>query len=257
MHKKQIFFVLSIYLFSAILCLGQVNDEKLSKMYQVGGNRHGPSVFPLLDYKETHPKVEGEMDFSHYHKYSEVVYFLRRWEKNYPDLVDLYSVGKSFEGRDIWQITITNKKTGKDTDKPAYYLEANRHSQEVTTAESALYFAWYILTNYGKDPEITQLVDDKALYVRVKNNPDGSLFYLNTAQINRSTVRPHDGDRDGMLDEDPLEDLDRDGFCYQMRKRVGRGQGDYIIDPDDKTGRLMKIVGEEKGDYKMASAAWI
>lgn len=251
MLKKKIFFILSICLVSAILCLGWTKDETSPQMYRVGGERDGPSIFPLLDYEETHPKVEGEMDFSHYHKYGEVIYFLRKWEKDYPDLVSLYSVGKSFEGRDIWQITISNKKTGKDTDKPAYYLEANRHSQEVTTAESVLYFAWYILTSYGKDPEITQLVDDKALYVRVKNNPDGSLFYLNTAQINRSTVRPHDSDRDEMLDEDPLEDLDEDGFCYQMRKKVGRGQGNHIIDPEDKTGRLMKRIGDGKGDYQV------
>lgn len=251
MNKKTVLIVLWIFMISVLLFPQQTSDKKQSRMYEVGGKRHGPSVFPLVDYKETHPKVRGEMDFSHYHKYEEVIYFLRKWEKDYPDLVDLYSVGKSYEGRDIWQITITNKKTGKDTDKPGFYLEANRHSQEVTTAESALYFAWYILTNYGEDPEITELVDDKALYVRIKNNPDGSLFYLNTAQINRSTIRPHDSDRDGMLDEDPLEDLDGDGFCYQMRKKVTQGQGDHIIDPDDKSGRLMKRVGEGKGDYRI------
>jgi murein tripeptide amidase MpaA len=122
-----------------------------------------------------------------------------RGESN-PDLVELYSVGKSFEGRDIWQMTISNKSGAKDTDKPAMYLEGNRHSGEVTGAESALYFAWHVLTNYGKDPEIMNLVDTKDLYVRVKNNPDGSELYLNTVQSNRSTVRPHDSDGDGLLD---------------------------------------------------------
>jgi len=97
-------------------------------------------------------------------------------------------------------MTISNKSGAKDTDKPAMYLEGNRHSGEVTGAESALYFAWHVLTNYGKDPEIMNLVDTKDLYVRVKNNPDGSELYLNTVQSNRSTVRPHDSDGDGLLD---------------------------------------------------------
>ena len=35
-------------------------------------------------------------------------------------------------------MTITNKATGKDTDKPAMFIEGNRHSGEVTAAESAL-----------------------------------------------------------------------------------------------------------------------
>ncbi len=229
------------------------DERKPPKMYTVGGERHGRSFFPYVDYAQTRPKVEGEMDFSHYHKYEEVYYFLKKWEKDYPNLVELYSVGKSFEGREIWQMTISNKSTGKDTDKPAMFLEGNRHSGEVTGGESALYFAWFILTNYGKDPEITRLVDTKALYVKVKNNPDGSELYLNTAQTNRSSVRPHDSDGDGLLDEDPAEDLDHDGFCYQMRKKVEDGKGNTTLHPDDKTGRLMRRVGEGKGNYLVYS----
>ena len=224
-------------------------ESKPSKMYTVGGIRHGISYFPRVETLFTKPKVAGEMDFAHYHTYDEVNAFLRKWASEYANLVDLYSVGKSFEGRDIWQITITNKSTGKDTDKPAMFIEGNRHSGEVTAAESALWFAWHILTNYGSDPAITKLVDTKAIYVRVKNNPDGSELYLNTAQSNRSTVRPYDDDRDGLLDEDPPEDLDGDGFILQVRKKVEPGKGTMILDPADPSGRLMKRATDGKGDY--------
>ena len=224
-------------------------ESKPSKMYTVGGIRHGISYFPMVDTPFTKAKVVGEMDFAHYHTYDEVNAFLRKWASEYANLVDLYSVGKSFEGRDIWQITITNKSTGKDTDKPAMFIEGNRHSGEVTAAESALWFAWHILSSYGKDPELTRLVDTKAIYVRVKNNPDGSELYLNTAQSNRSTVRPYDDDRDGLLDEDPPEDLDGDGFILQMRKKVEPGKGTMILDPADPSGRLMKRATDGKGDY--------
>jgi hypothetical protein len=229
------------------------DEAKPSRMYTVAGQRHGVSFFPRVDYEATRPKVKGQMDFAHYHTYGEVVEFLRKWEKDYPNLVSLYSVGQSFEGRDIWQITITNKSTGPDTDKPAFYIEGNRHSGEVTAAESALYFAWYVLTKYDQDPAITALVDTKAIYVRVKNNPDGSELYLNTAQSNRSTVRPHDDDGDGLLDEDPPEDLDGDGLILQMRQKVADGRGEWTIDPEDKSGRLMKRVGPGKGNYKIWS----
>jgi len=239
-------------LFLSILMLSAQTAKK-PEPYTVGGVRHGVSYFPAVDYPETRPLVPGQMDFKHYHKYGEVTDFLKAWAKSYPDLVDLYSVGRSFEGREIWQVTITNKKTGKDTDKPAMFLEGNRHSGEVTGAESALYFAWHILTHYGQDPAITRLVDTKALYVKIKNNPDGSELYLNTAQSNRSTVRPHDDDGDGLLDEDPPEDLDGDGYILQMRKKVEMGKGDAVLDPEDKTGRLMKRVGRGKGDYVLTS----
>ena len=224
-------------------------EPRPAKRYTVGGVRHGISYFPYVDYPQTRPKVPGAMDFGHYHKYDEVLTFLNTWAKDFSNIVDIYSVGKSFEGRDIWQMTITNKATGKDTDKPAMFVEGNRHSGEVTGAESALWLAWHVLTNYGKDPEITRLVDTKALYVKVKNNPDGSELYLNTAQSNRSTVRPNDDDRDGLLDEDPPEDLDGDGFILQVRKKVEPGKGLMIIDPNDKSGRLMIRATDGKGDY--------
>ena len=224
-------------------------EPKLSDAYVVGGIRHGISYFPRANYVFTKPKAAGELDFAHYHTYDEVTAILRKWAADHPNLVDLYSVGKTFEGREIWQITITNKATGKDTDKPAMFIEGNRHSGEVTAAESALWFAAHILGGYGQDPALTKLVDTKAIYVRVKNNPDGSDLYLNTAQSNRSTVRPYDDDRDGLLDEDPAEDLDGDGFILQVRKKVEPGKGTMMIDPDDPSGRLMKRAPAGKGDY--------
>jgi hypothetical protein len=251
-----IFFCLSAALFLFVSAQERPFERPTpvpTKAYIVGGLRHGASFFPRVDYPMTRPKTPGQLDFSHYHKYDEVISILRSWEKDFPNIVELYSVGKSYEGREIWQMTITNKATGKDTDKPAMFIEGNRHSGEVTGAESALWFAWHILSNYGKDPAITKQVDTKALYVRIKNNPDGSELYLNTAQSNRSTVHPYDDDGDGLLDEDPPEDLDGDGYILQIRKKVEPGKGNYIIDPDDKSGRLMRAVGAGKGDYLVQS----
>ena len=127
-HFLRTFGFLAIF---GLIILGiSAQDSKPSKYYTVGGVRHGISYFPYVDYPQTRPKVPGEMDFSHYHKYDEVLAFLNRWAKDYPNIVEVYSVGKSFEGRDIWQMTITNKSTGKDTDKPAMFVEGNRHSGE-------------------------------------------------------------------------------------------------------------------------------
>jgi hypothetical protein len=216
----------------------------------VAGTRAGPSAFPLTHYPETRPLVEGQMDFRHYHTSQEIEWWMRKWAADHPDLVDLYQVGETFAGRPIWQLTITNKATGRDTDKPAAFFEGGRHSGEITATESALYLAWYVLENYARDAEIKKLVDEKALYVRPMNNPDGSDLYRLTAQANRSSVRPHDSDGDGLLDEDPAEDLDGDGYSRQMRVLVGEGKGTSVIDSAaDPKGRVMRNVGEGRGNY--------
>lgn len=217
--------------------------------YSVGGYRHGPSYFRRVQYAEAQPLAKGELDFRHYHTYAEVNSFLRGWAEKYPDILELYVAGKSFEGRDIFQVTLTNKKTGKATDKPAMLVDAARHSGEITASESALWLLNHLLTGYGKDDNVTRLVDTKASYFRVQNNPDGAELFSQTAQSCRSSVRPHDSDRDGLLDEDPAEDLDGDGLIRQMRKRVEKGKGNAVLDPRDSSGRLMKTVPDDEGDW--------
>lgn len=80
-------------------------------------------------YPETRPVEAGKFDIQHYPTYDEVLFWLEKWAKQYPGLVELYSTGKSLEGREIWQITITNKKTGKPTEKPAMWVGANRGTE--------------------------------------------------------------------------------------------------------------------------------
>jgi hypothetical protein len=227
----------------------QAPKDGQSRVQTVPGYRHGPSAFKRNFLVETTPLRAGVLDFQHYHTYTETVEFLKTWAKEYPDLVDIYVVGQSFGGTDIYQMTVTNKKTGKDTDKPAMYVEGNRHAGEVTAGESALWMLNYLLTGYAKNAEATRLLDNFTFYFRPVNNPDGNLVYLETVQTLRSTIRPHDDDGDGLLDEDPAEDLDGDGFSRQMRVKVGMGKGDSIIDPRDASGRLMRRVGAGKGDY--------
>lgn len=244
---------------AAVLVWGATADMQMPMaggdnptMYRVGGgHRDGPSVFARTNYAQVKPLKAGEVDFQHFHTYEEATEILRMWAKQHPDLIDLYSVGKSLEGRDIWQITLTNKKTGRHTDKPAMFIEGGRHAGEISGIEATLYFANHLLTSYGKDPAMTKLVDTKTFYVKPHNSPDGSSVYHYTAQTLRSSVRPYDSDGDGLIDEDPSEDLDGDGFVRQMRQYVGPGKGTHNIDKRDPQGRLMQQVGAGGGEYLM------
>lgn len=248
---------LGLSTFLVALCVkaghAQADSVKAPKVYVVPGERAGPSIFPLVAYDEVQPLVAGALDWKHYHTAAEIESWMQRWAKEHPDLVQLYPVGESFGGRTIWQLTLTNTKTGKDTDKPAAFFEGGRHSGEITATESAFYLAWYLIDRYGTDTAVTRLLDRAAVYIRPLDNPDGSELYRLTAQANRSSVRPHDSDGDGLLDEDPGEDLDHDGYIRDMRVKVGKGKGNWVIDPDDKSKRLMKRVPNGTGDYMVYS----
>jgi hypothetical protein len=220
--------------------------------YTVKGYRHGTSVVQQFRFPEVEYKAGDTLRWNTYHTPDVMYTWLKRWAQKYPDLLDLYEVGYSYEGRPIIQVTLTNKKTGKDTDKPAAFFEGGRHSGEVTSSESVLWLLNYLLENYGKDASITRLIDTKTIYLRPENNPDGANMYLNTPWSNRSTVRPVDNDGDGLLDEDSGEDLDGDGVLRTMRW-VDLEKGTLAPDSRDPSGRVMKRVPKGKGMYMTAS----
>jgi len=225
--------------------------DSTQRMHIVAGTRHGPSAFPLSNYEQVRPKQPGVMDFEHYHTSEEIEWWMRKWAHENPGFISLYQVGESYGGRPIWQMTFTNKSTGDHTEKPAAFFEGGRHSGEITSTESVLWLAWHLVESYGSDTAVTRLIDQNAVYLRPLNNPDGSDMYRLTAQANRSSVRPHDTDGDGLLDEDPGEDLDGDGFVRQMRKFVGEGEGRFVVDERDPAGRVMRRMGEGEGDYEV------
>src|SRR5690606_2184324 len=127
-------------------------SERNSEYYHLRPERHGISYFA----RHRHPQVEYEagdvLTFDRYHTVDVMYTWLRRWAEQYPDIVELYEVGTSYEGRPILQMTITNRSTGPKEDKPAAYFEGGRHSGEITSSESVLWLAKHLLDNYGSDP---------------------------------------------------------------------------------------------------------
>ena len=229
-------------------------ENDTASIYTVGGYRHGISFFPKVKNPHVEYDPTDQLTFDKYHASNVVYHHMERFAREYPDLVDLYEISSSYEGRPIIQMTITNKNIGKATDKPAAFFEGNRHSGEVSSAESVMWLMQYLLDNYGKDPEVTAIVDNNTVYLRPINNPDGHNMYMHTAQMNRSTVKPVDNDGDGLLDEDPPVDINGDGMILRMRYKAE--DGEYIIDPRDSSGRIMKFVGKGKGQYKLVSEGY-
>jgi murein tripeptide amidase MpaA len=170
-----------------------------------------------------------------YHSSAQAHALLEGWSRAYPQLTELYSIGQTLKGTPLMVLEITNEGTGPASDKPAYYYDGNIHAGELTAAEVVLHFAWYLLSRYGEDPRVTRLLDTRAVYVRPKFNPDGADIALLTPQGLRSTPRPYDEDFDGLLDEDPPDDLNGDGVITDMR--VPNPNGRWMV--SDADPRLM------------------
>lgn len=197
-----------------------------------------------------HKQWKLPISWDRYYDYGEVEGLMKRIAATWPDFVSVQSIGKSTEGRDLWLFTVANKKTGPESGKAAFYADANIHGNEVQGAETNLYLVWYLMEHYGKVKKITDLVDQRVLYVLPTMNVDGRAYWFdhpNTSSSSRSGLKPTDNDGDGRFDEDGPDDLDGDGEILMMRKKVP-GEGNLKLDPDDP--RLMiPCKPGEKGDY--------
>ncbi len=141
--------------------------------------------------------------FDRFYRYTELTALLHAFVAEYPHLVSLEAIGKSHEGRDIWVATITNTKTGPAADKPAFWVDGNIHATEVAASAASLYFLHTLATQYGKDPDVTRVLDTRAFYVCPRVNPDGAEWALaDKPKWIRSSTRPYP------YDEEEIEGLD-------------------------------------------------
>ena len=180
-----------------------------------------------------------------YYKYDEMTRLLRDWVAAHPTIATLGSIGQTNEGRDIWVVTITNRETGPDDEKPAYYVDANIHAGEVTGSSVALGNIHYLLTHYGTDERVTRLLDETAVYVVPRIMIDASEIYLTTPQRMRSSLReyPHTEVQDGIQ----VDDIDSDGTIAYMR--IKDADGTWKVSAEDDRVMVRRGPDETGGDY--------
>lgn len=202
-----------------------------------------------------------DLSFNRYYDWEEMEAALRKLEKAYPEFLKLRSAGKSYQGKELWYMTINNPATGKEEDKCAMYMDANIHGNEVQGGEAGLYTIWYLMENYLYNDYVKKLVDERVFYIFPSVNPDGRDLWLHTGASARSGQVPMDDDNDGLYDEDPPEDLDGDGEIGAMFIKVKPGEGTHrLSDTGDRLVPIQKNIPgkeDELGDYKYVGSEGI
>jgi Zinc carboxypeptidase len=80
---------------------------------------------------------------------------------------------KTFQGRDIQGIEVTNNVKAADDGKPAFFLMGEHHAREWPSAEIPVEFGLYITSNYGKDARVTALLRKVRIFIVPVINVDG------------------------------------------------------------------------------------
>lgn len=163
---------------------------------------------PGLQLKNPVMKGETEIkdlkDWNFYPTYEAYVAIMEQFESDYPDLCRLTNLGTLPSGRKILALMITDNVTQNEPE-PEFFYTSSMHGDELTGYVLMLRLIDHLLSNYGSDPDITQLVNDVEIWINPLANPDGTYAggnqtvqgatrgNANGIDINRNFPDPEDG----------------------------------------------------------------
>jgi hypothetical protein len=175
--------------------------------------------------------------FDRYLRYDELTSWLDELRVAHPDLVAIESYGRSYEGRDLLLVTVTDTSTGAHDTKPAHWVDASIHAIELTGTVAACRLLQHLVDGHASgDPVVTEALRTRTFYVVPRVNPDGAEWALaDPPRYRRSSVRPWPWPDAHRWPGAHVEDVDGDGRVLQMR--IPDPNGAWRSHPDDE--RLM------------------
>ena len=163
---------------------------------------------------------------------------IRAIKEKYPDKVQFKSLGKTAGGKDIWVITLGKGETERH---PATVIAGGVDGRHLLGVEMAMGLAEKLLAL----PAIDAILAANTYYIFPNVQPDATAQYFAPLRYERTVnARDTDNDRDGIMNEDPYEDLNNDGMITRMR--IESPHGNYIESPKDP--RVMVLADAAKGE---------
>jgi carboxypeptidase T len=127
------------------------------------------SAAPALGFRSTEEFPAG---YEAYHTYTEVVAVLNATVAAHPQIARMFSIGKSYEGREIWALKISDN-VKVDEPEPEILSVSLVHAREHITTEMNLYLIRALTTGYGNNARMTDIVNTREIFIIPVANPDG------------------------------------------------------------------------------------
>jgi len=141
----------------------EVVIDDLAKFYE---SRLAPGPVNALGF--------GYGSMGGFYTFAEVLQQLDSLRLLYPHLITARdSIGRTTDNRAIWVAKISDNPEMNEPNEPEVLYTALTHAREPQGMMTILYYMWWLLQNYGTDPEATYLVNNRQMYFIPVVNPDG------------------------------------------------------------------------------------
>ena len=176
-----------------------------------------------------------------YRDHEELSETLNDLHTKYPRITKLIQLTRTHGEKDILALEIGNIN---NQNLPGLAILGGVDGSYISGPELCLRFAEEILSASNTD-SIGNLLDSVMFYIIPNVSPDASEQYFNELKyVRKKNSRATDDDRDGRVNEDPYEDLNKDGMITSLR--IKDPKGTWIVHPDDE--RVMIPADKKKGE---------
>ncbi|QXJ24167.1 zinc carboxypeptidase [Actinomadura graeca] len=133
---------------------------------------------------------------------------------DHPSIATAVDLGKSVQGKPITAVRVSkNVRTLKDRQRPVVVYQAAQHAREWITPEMVRRLLHHYVDGYGKDPNLTRIIDTTDLWFLPVVNVDGyDLTFTDGFRLWRKNARDNNGD--GKVTVGDGVDLNRN-FTYK------------------------------------------
>lgn len=157
------------------------NFLKLNYNYTVlpaPGSLIDPVMLKESDLKQFHKK-RSFFSFSTYPTYPAYEKLMYEFESKYPDLCKVVNIKTLASGKKLLLLKITDN-IGSKEDEPQFLYTSSMHGDETTGYPLMLSLIDYLLSNYGKNERVTNIVNNIEIWINPLANPDGAYKGGNT-----------------------------------------------------------------------------
>jgi len=156
----------------------EIIQKDLGAYYAARYQRELRQPLPLRERTDPQHFEYGSM--GGFYTYQQIVAELDSMRLLYPNLCSVRdSLGAGWEGHTIWMTKISDNPDSNE-DEPEVEYDALHHAREPGSYTALFYAMWWLLENYGSDPDATYLVNNRELYFIPVANPDGLLYNQST-----------------------------------------------------------------------------
>ena len=162
-----------------------------------------PSMLHQPNMKGTED-LKSVTDWDFYPTYDAYVAMMYQFATDYPEICEVVSIGLSNEGREILFARISDN-VGVEEGEAQFMYTGTMHGDETTGFVLLLRLIDDMLSNYGTDTRITEMINGLDIWINPAANPDGTYaggnnsvygatrYNANGIDLNRNYPDPEDG----------------------------------------------------------------